>query len=80
MNAFAHMQLYYRMNCILSRKKQNKFKMSCKNESFKMENCKNGIDKKKTEMYNRKGKGKGVFHVSGMKGAFFVIKTYIGVL
>lgn len=54
--------------------------MSFENESFKMENCKNGIDKKKTEMYNRKGKGKGVFHVSGMKGAFFVIKTYIGVL
>ena len=51
------------------KKKQNKFKMSFENESFKMENCKNGIDKKKTEMYNRKG-----------KGAFFVIKTYIGVL
>ena len=33
--------------------------MSFENESFKMENCKNGIDKKKTEMYNRKGKGKG---------------------
>ena len=60
------------------KKKQNKFKMSFENESFKMGNCKNGIDKKKTEMYNRKGKG--VFHVSGMKGAFFVIKTYIGVL